>query len=134
VGYTHALANLTEARYVMFVVSQRQIQIEVYQEGGKKPVLVDMDPCWGDPNVPMEILPVRLVRPQARIDQELAALKNQLNTKPSIMRNQPRVAGRGVRSTPPRRRGRLTPAGRRQLSELARKRWIMNRKLGKKTL
>jgi hypothetical protein len=71
---------------------------------------------------------------RARIDQELAALKNQLNTKPSITRNQPRVAGRGVRSTPPRRRGRITPAGRKRLSELARTRWIMRRKLGKTTL
>src|SRR5215831_16505786 len=78
-----------------------------------------------------------------RIDEELAALRSQLHTKPSVTPNQrkpsvtpnqPRAAERGVRSTPPRRRGRLTAAGRKRLSELARKRWIMSRKLGKTTL
>jgi hypothetical protein len=71
---------------------------------------------------------------RAKIDEELVALRNQLHTKPSVTRNQPSAAERGVRSTPPRRRGRMTAAGRKRLSELARKRWIMSRKLGKTTL
>src|SRR5215813_10688137 len=80
---------------------------------------------------------------RARIDEELAALRHQLNTKPSVSRNQPKpsvtrkkpsVAEHGVRSTPSRRRSRLTAEGRKRLSELAKKRWIMGRKLGKTTL
>jgi len=71
---------------------------------------------------------------RAKIDEELAALRNQLHTNPSVTPNQPRAAESGGRSTPPRRRGRLTAAGRKRLSELARKRWIKSRKLGKTTL
>ena len=71
---------------------------------------------------------------RARIDEELAVLRHELNTKPSVTRNEPSVAERGVRSAPPRRRGRITAGGRKRLSELAKKRWITSRKLGKTTL
>ena len=75
-----------------------------------------------------------------RIDQEMADLRRQMNgssrasqraqgdREPSATPEGPTVATNG------RRRGSITPAGRKKLAKAARRRWAVSRKLGKTTL
>src|SRR5437879_6406913 len=44
------------------------------------------------------------------------------------------VAGHALTGSKPKRKGRLTAAGRKKLSEAAKRRWAANRKTGKTTL
>jgi hypothetical protein len=76
---------------------------------------------------------------QSRIEQEIADLTAQIQgtipEKPSTRRRRARTPGRKLsqRSAAPRKRG-ITAAGRKRLSESAKRRWAANRKAGKKTL
>jgi hypothetical protein len=77
------------------------------------------------------------------IDQEIKELTSQLNGQGvgngrNARKTQTRVVARGAENgltaPTPKRRGTLTPAGRRKLSEAAKRRWAANRKTGKTTL
>jgi hypothetical protein len=71
---------------------------------------------------------------RTRIDQEIADLKRRMNGRGTQVQ-----AGRASSATrrasgPTKRRPGLTPEGRKRLSELAKKRWVANRRAGKTTL
>ena len=70
---------------------------------------------------------------KARIEEELAALRKQRDGR-AMKATTPNTRGGATMRARPRKRGRLTPEGRKRLSELARQRWVKNRKLGKSTL
>ena len=68
-----------------------------------------------------------------RIEKELAELRNKRDVQ-ATKTAAPSTRGGTSRQAPARKRRGLTPEGRKRLSELARQRWVKNRKLGKSTL
>jgi len=68
---------------------------------------------------------------RARIDREIADIKAQMNGNQST---KTAVVVRPAAPNAAKRPGGLTEEGRRKLSELAKKRWALNRKKGKTTL
>ena len=80
---------------------------------------------------------------RSRIDQEINELTSQLNGRGvgSGLTNRKRTGvivgrptGNGLTAGKPERRRTLTAAGRKKLSDAAKKRWVANRKTGKTTL
>jgi hypothetical protein len=70
---------------------------------------------------------------KARIEEELADLRNQRDGR-AMKAAAPSTQGGASIRAPARKRGGLTLEGRKRLSELARQRWVKSRKLGKSTL
>jgi len=68
---------------------------------------------------------------RARIDREIADIKARMNGNHTT---KTAVVVHSAESNPAKRPGGLTEEGRRKLSELAKKRWALNRKKGKTTL
>jgi hypothetical protein len=78
---------------------------------------------------------------QSRIEREIMDLTAQFQgiSAPKVVagRVSPRTSSFGKpsrRSAAPRKRGGISAAGRKRLSESAKRRWAANRKTGKKTL
>src|SRR5215475_11923922 len=68
---------------------------------------------------------------RARIDREIADIKAWMNGNHTT---KTAVVARSAAPNPGKGPGGLTEEGRRKLSELAKKRWALNRKKGKTTL
>jgi hypothetical protein len=87
-----------------------------------------------DHNRLLELALEGLEAERLRLDEEMAAIRRQLrgsaapSRMPAAPQSQKQDAGKG-RS---RRRSRLTPAGRKKLSELMKKRWAERRKAAAK--
>ena len=70
---------------------------------------------------------------KARIEEELAELRNQRNRR-AMKGAAAGTQGGATMQARARKSHGLTPEGRKRLSELARQRWVKSRKLGKSTL